>query len=168
MARRPVRSPARDNQLSFPLNQRVVVAGWKLLFLRHGPHQPDSTKSAEWNRGAYLVEGLAHCGACHTPRNKLGAEIKDQAFTGGEVEGWHAPALNSASPSPVPWTVEALQAYLKHGVADQHSISAGPMVEVVHGLSQVSDEAVRAIAAYTVSLDKRNDEERRRARAAAL
>ena len=74
MTREPVRAPARQNQLSFPFNQRPVIAGWKLLFLRPGAYRPDTTKSAEWNRGAYLVEGLAHCGACHTPRNALGAE----------------------------------------------------------------------------------------------
>src|SRR3989441_1398990 len=165
MTREPVRQENRRNSVPLP---RASVGIWKSRYFERGVFKPDPARSAEWNRGAYLVEGLGHCGACHTPRNKLGAEIKDQAFSGGEVEGWHAPALNSASPSPVPWTVEALQTYLKHSVADQHSISAGPMVEVVHGLSQVSDEAVRAIAAYTVSLDKRNDEERRRARAAAL
>src|SRR6202030_4406201 len=73
MTRPPVHAPARANQLSFPLDQRVVIAGWKLLFLRHGTYQPDTAQSAAWNRGAYLVEGLAHCGACHTPRNALGA-----------------------------------------------------------------------------------------------
>jgi mono/diheme cytochrome c family protein len=74
MTRPAVHAPTRANKLAFPLDQRFVVAGWKLLFLRRGTYQPDGTKSAEWNRGAYLVEGLAHCGACHTPRNALGAE----------------------------------------------------------------------------------------------
>src|ERR1700730_6334889 len=73
MTRQPVHAPARENQLAFPFDQRFVIAGWKLLFLRHGTYQPDPTRSAEWNRGAYLVEGLAHCGACHTPRNALRA-----------------------------------------------------------------------------------------------
>jgi len=165
MTREPVSQENRRNSVPLP---RASVGIWKSRYFERGVFKPDPARSAEWNRGAYLVEGLGHCGACHTPRNKLGAEEKDRAFAGGEVEGWHAPALNSASPSPVPWTVEAMQAYLRNGVADLHSISAGPMVEVVHGLSQVSDEAVRAIATYTVSLDKRNEEERRRAREAAL
>jgi mono/diheme cytochrome c family protein len=165
MTREPVRQENRRNSVPIP---RAAVGIWKSKYLERGRFQPDAGRSAEWNRGAYLVEGLAHCGACHTPRNSLGAEKKDQAFAGGEVEGWHAPALNSASPSPVPWTVEALQAYLRHGIADQHAMSAGPMVEVVHGLSQVSEDAVRAIAAYTVSLDKRDVQERERLRAAAL
>jgi mono/diheme cytochrome c family protein len=165
MTREPVRAENRRNTVPIP---RTFVGIWKSRYFERGVFKPDPARSAEWNRGAYLVEGLGHCGACHTPRNTLGAEEKNRAFAGGEVEGWHAPALDSASPSPVPWTVDRMQAYLRHGVADLHPISAGPMVEVVHGLSQVSDEAVRAIAAYTVSLDKRSEEERRRAREAAL
>src|SRR5215472_14294910 len=74
MTREPIHAPPRENQLSFPLNQRFVVAGWKLLFLHRDGFQADLARSVEWNRGAYLVEGLAHCGACHTPRNALGAE----------------------------------------------------------------------------------------------
>src|ERR1700731_3731225 len=97
MTRQPVRAAARANQLPFPLDQRFVIAGWKLLFLRRGTYQPDSTRSAEWNRGAYLVEGLAHCGACHTPRNALGAERANGAFSGGDVDNWHAYAINAQS-----------------------------------------------------------------------
>jgi mono/diheme cytochrome c family protein len=99
MTRQPVHAPARENQLSFPLDQRFVVAGWKLLFLRRGTYQPDSARSAEWNRGAYLVEGLAHCGACHTPRNLLGAERASAQFAGGDVDNWQAYAINGQSPS---------------------------------------------------------------------
>jgi mono/diheme cytochrome c family protein len=165
MTREPVSQENRRNSVPLP---RASVGVWKSRYFQPGRFKPDPARSAEWNRGAYLVEGLGHCGACHTPRNALGAERKDQAFAGAEVEGWHAPALNSASPSPVPWTVEAMQVYLRSGIADLHAMSAGPMVEVVQGLSQVSNEAVRAIATYTVSLDKRSDEERRRAREAAL
>jgi mono/diheme cytochrome c family protein len=165
MTREPVRQENRRNSVPLP---RASVGIWKSRYFERGVFKPDPARSAEWNRGAYLVEGLAHCGACHTPRNKLGAEEKNRAFAGGEVEGWHAPALDSTSPSPVPWTLEAMQAYLRRGVADMHAVSAGPMVEVLHGLSQVSDEALHAIATYTVSLDKRSEEERRRAREAAL
>ncbi len=148
MTRRPVRAPARDNQLSFPLNQRVVVAGWKLLFLRHGTHQPDGTKSAEWNRGAYLVEGLAHCGACHTPRNALGAERARAAFAGGDVDNWHAYAINGQSPAPVPWDAEALFEYLRQGWHPDHGVARGPMAQVVSNLSVVPESDVRAIAIY--------------------
>jgi mono/diheme cytochrome c family protein len=148
MTRQPVRAPARANRLLFPLDQRFVIAGWKLLFLRHGTWQPDSTKSAEWNRGAYLVEGLAHCGACHTPRNALGAERAAATFAGGDVDNWHAYAINAQSPAPVPWTADALFAYLRDGWHPEHGTARGPMAEVVGNLSDVPDGDVRAIATY--------------------
>ncbi len=148
MTREAVHAPARENQLSFPLNQRVVVVGWKLLFLHRGTYQPDATKSAEWNRGAYLVEGLAHCGACHTPRNALGAERASASFAGGEVDNWQAYALNAQSPSPVPWNAAALFAYLHRGWHPDHGTARGPMAEVVNNLSQVSKSDVRAMAIY--------------------
>ncbi|WP_249780783.1 cytochrome c [Bradyrhizobium sp. dw_78] len=148
MTRPPVHAPARDNQLSFPLDQRFVVAGWKLLFLRHGGYQPDGGRSAEWNRGAYLVEGLAHCGSCHTPRNGLGAERPDAQFAGGDVDNWHAYAINSQSPSPVPWNADTLFSYLRRGWDSDHGTARGPMAEVVSNLSSVSESDVRAIALY--------------------
>jgi mono/diheme cytochrome c family protein len=148
MTRPPVRAPERENQLSFPLNQRAMVAGWKLLYLRHGTYQVDATKSAEWNRGAYLVEGLAHCGACHTPRNVLGAERTHAAFAGADVDNWHAYAINSQSPAPVPWDAAALFQYLRQGWHPDHGVARGPMAEVVSNLSDVPESDVRAIATY--------------------
>jgi mono/diheme cytochrome c family protein len=148
MTRQPARAPARQNQLSFPLDQRFVIAGWKLLFLRHGTYQPDPAQSAEWNRGAYLVEGLAHCGACHTPRNALGAERKSAEFAGGDVENWHAYAINAQSPAPVPWNADALFAYLRDGWHPDHGVARGPMAQVVANLSAVPESDVRAIATY--------------------
>src|SRR5207237_141605 len=152
--REPVRHENRAHRVPIPV---AFVGVWKSRYFTPGVYQPDSSRSAEWNRGAYLVQGLGHCGACHTPRNAMGAERKDAAFAGGEAEGWHAPALNSASPSPVPWTLDALHEYLRHGMADLHAMSAGPMAEVVHDLAQVNEADVRAIAAYVVSLDTRGD-----------
>ena len=148
MTRPPVHAPAREIQLPFPLDQRVVVAGWKLLFLRRGSYQPDPTKSAEWNRGAYLVEGLAHCGACHTPRNGLGAERPNAAFAGGDVDNWQAFAINARSPAPIPWTADALFSYLRQGWQADHGTARGPMAEVVSNLSSVNESDVRAIATY--------------------
>jgi len=148
MTREPVRAPARENQLAFPLEHRVLVAGWKLLFLHRGAYRPDSTKSAEWNRGAYLVEGLAHCGACHTPRNALGAERASASFAGGDVDNWQAYPINAQSPSPVPWNAEALFAYLREGSHADHGTARGPMAQVVSNLSQVSSNDVHAIATY--------------------
>jgi len=148
MTRPPVRAPARENELSFPLDQRFVIAGWKLLFLRHGTYQPDSTQSAEWNRGAYLVEGLAHCGSCHTPRNALGAERASAQFAGGDVDNWHAYAINAQSLAPVPWDADALFAYLRDGWHPDHGVARGPMAEVVSNLSSVPQDDIRAIATY--------------------
>jgi mono/diheme cytochrome c family protein len=148
MTRPPVHAPAQANQLSFPLDQRLVIAGWKLLFLRRGSYRPDGTKSAEWNRGAYLVEGLAHCGACHTPRNGLGAERPDAQFAGGDVDNWRAYAINAQSEAPIPWDADALYAYLHQGWHSDHGTARGPMAEVVSNLSSVSESDVRAIAIY--------------------
>jgi mono/diheme cytochrome c family protein len=148
MTRETVRAPARANELPFPLDQRFVIAGWKLLFLRRGTYQPDPTKSAEWNRGAYLAEGLAHCGACHTPRNALGAERANVQFAGGDVENWHAYAINAQSPAPVPWDADALFAYLRDGWHPDHGGARGPMALVVSNLSEVPDSDIRAIATY--------------------
>jgi mono/diheme cytochrome c family protein len=148
MTRQAVHAPPRANQLSFPYDQRFVIAGWKLLFLRRGNYQPESTQSAEWNRGAYLVEGLAHCGSCHTPRNALGAERGAKQFAGGDVENWHAYAINAQSPSPVPWTADALSTYLRSGWHPDHGVARGPMAEVVSNLSMVPESDVRAIATY--------------------
>jgi mono/diheme cytochrome c family protein len=168
MTRQPVHAPARDNQLSFPFNQRPLVAGWKLLFLRRDSHQTDGTKSAEWNRGAYLVEGLAHCGSCHTPRNALGAERVNASFAGGEVDNWHAYALNERSQAPVPWDADALYAYLRHGWHADHGTARGPMAEVVSNLSAVPDSDVRAIAIYMADISGAPTPERKRRSEAVL
>jgi mono/diheme cytochrome c family protein len=93
MSRDPVEARAPANALPFPINVRLVLAGWKLLFLRQTRLDPDPSRDQAWNRGRYLVEGLGHCGACHTPRNLMGAEEKSRAFEGGEAEGWRAYAL---------------------------------------------------------------------------
>ncbi|HVX78676.1 MAG TPA: cytochrome c [Bradyrhizobium sp.] len=148
MTRQPVHAPARDNRLAFPLDQRFMVAGWKLLFLRRDNFHPDNSKSAEWNRGAYLVQGLAHCGSCHTPRNILGAEQSTAQFGGGDVDDWQAYPINAQSPSPVPWTADALFAYLRQGWDPDHGTARGPMAEVVSNLSSVNESDVRAIATY--------------------
>ncbi len=120
MTRAPVTAPPCRTICHSRSAGGPVLAVWKLLYLRHDAFKPDASQSADWNRGGYLVEGLAHCGACHTPRNAEGAEKRDQKFAGGSSEGWNAPALNAASPAPLPWTAEQLFAYLRHGVDDQH------------------------------------------------
>jgi mono/diheme cytochrome c family protein len=148
MTRPPVRAPALENSLTFPLNHRVLIAGWKLLNLKEGEFRPDLSKGADWNRGAYLAEGLGHCGACHTPRDSVGAERRDKHFSGGEVEGWVAYAINEHSPAPVPWTADSLQFYLSHGWHAEHGISRGPMAPVTTNLGEIAQEDVRAMAVY--------------------
>ena len=151
MTRQPVEATAPRNDLFFPLNIRPLVAAWDMLFLKEGPYQPDPAQSAEWNRGAYLAEGLGHCGACHTPRNPLGAERRAQAYSGGEAEGWVAYAINSQSPAPIPWTKDDLAFYLRHGFHPAHGISRGPMAEVTGNLAGLPDADVAAIATYIQS-----------------
>jgi mono/diheme cytochrome c family protein len=152
MTRDPVRAGTPPNELPFPFNIRSLIGAWKALYFERGVFRPDATQSAEWNRGAYLVQGLGHCGACHTPRKFLGAEKKRDDQAGGESEGWHAPALNAASPAPVPWTAEQLYRYLRTGLDDQHAIAAGPMEPVVRNLAAVPEQHVRAIATYLAAL----------------
>ena len=168
MTRQPVRAVAPENRLSFPLNQRVAVAGWKLLFLRRETFTPDPAKSAGWNRGAYLVEGLAHCGACHTPRNALGAERLNAVFAGGDVENWKAFAINAQSPAPVPWDADALYAYLRDGSHPDHGTARGPMAEVVRNLSAVPSGDVRAIAVYMADVFGAPTPDRKRQDEAAI
>ena len=152
VTREPVHSVPPANKLPFPYNIRPLLAGWKLLFLQRGPGGDNATKSTEWNRGLYLVEGAAHCGACHTPRNFIGAEKKSRAFAGGVTEGWDAPALNSSSPAPKVWTADQLFTYLRTGWQAQHGGAAGPMASVTKNLSGVSENDIRAIATYIASL----------------
>jgi nicotinate dehydrogenase subunit B len=147
-----VRAETPKSELKFPFSIRPLMAGWNALFHDPAPYQPVAGRSAEWNRGAYLVNGLGHCGACHTPRNALGAERGGPAFLSGAlVDGWEAPALTALSKAPVPWDAAALYGYLRHGHSPQHGAAAGPMAEVVRELAAVSDEDVRAMATYLAS-----------------
>lgn len=152
MTRQPVRAEAPPNDLRFPFNMRFMVAGWKLLFFRPGVFQPDSRHDGEWNRGAYLVEGLSHCGGCHTPRNRLGAEQRKEHYDGGEAEGWTGYALNANSPSPVPWDKDALLHYLRNGWHAEHGAARGPMAPVVDNLRALPDEDLSAIATYIADI----------------
>lgn len=151
MTRRPVETYQLDNDLPFPLGERWLLRFWNLLFFDKSPFRPDPQHNAEWNRGAYLVTGLGHCGDCHTPRNRLGGERSGAALAGGEAEGWTAPALNAASPAPVAWDAAHLFLYLRQGWDVQHGAAAGPMREVVAGLAQTDAADVHAIAAYLAS-----------------
>ena len=152
MTRLPARAATPAPSLPFPLNVRAVMAGWNLLFFRPGAYAPDPQHDADWNRGAYLVEGLGHCGACHTPHGALGQEEAGRRLAGGVAEGWNAYALNAASPAPVHWTVDALAFYLRHGWQAVHGVSRGPMTLVTANLGSVPEAEARAMAVYLVSL----------------
>lgn len=153
MAQPPVQHAPPKTTLPFPLDQRRLVAGWNWLFHDARPFAADPARSAQWNRGKYLVDGAGHCGACHTPRNALGAEQGGRAYlAGGEAEGWVAPPLVASAASPVPWTEGALFDYLRTGFSAQHGVAAGPMAPVVAGLASLPESDVRAIAHYLASL----------------
>jgi mono/diheme cytochrome c family protein len=157
MTRTPVHAPAQANGIPFPFNIRYLQAGWKLLFFRPGRFEPDVTKNAEWNRGAYLAQGLSHCGACHTPRNLLGAEKPGNAYGGAVIDNWVAPPLTAANPAPAPWTREELYDYLRTGTSVLHGAAAGPMFPVIQGLAALPDSDIRAIATYLADVDKAAD-----------
>ncbi|MNK26864.1 Nicotinate dehydrogenase subunit B [compost metagenome] len=149
-----VRAETPKSELKFPFSLRPLMAGWNALFHDPAPLPPVPTQSAEWNRGAYLVNGLGHCGACHTPRNALGAEQGGSAFlSGAMVDGWEAPALTQLSKAAVPWDTDALYRYLRNGHSPRHGIAGGPMAEVVRELAQVPDADVRAMAVYLGSFN---------------
>jgi mono/diheme cytochrome c family protein len=149
----PVRNTAPPPQLRFPLNYRVVMRGWNWLFFRPGTFEKNPQKGDEWNRGAYLVEGAAHCGGCHTPKNMFGADKRGQAFGGGPVQGWFAPRLDNATRSGLKsWSVDDIAEYLQSG-RNGRSHAGKLMAEVVvNSTSKMSDADVRAIAVYLKDL----------------
>jgi nicotinate dehydrogenase subunit B len=153
MAQPAVRAETPPNALAFPFNQRPLMAGWNALFHNSATFQPDPAKSETWNRGAYLVEGLGHCSACHSPRNALGAEVPGAHLAGGFAEGWEAPALTSLSRAPIPWIEDELYAYLRTGESRFHGVAAGPMAPVVKELGALPDSDIRAMAVYLASFN---------------
>jgi nicotinate dehydrogenase subunit B len=154
MTQAPVHAPTPETKLAFPFNMRPLLAAWNAMFHSSGAMISDPSKSAEWNRGAYLVESVGHCGACHTPRNALGGERTGAAhLAGGNAEGWDAPALTSLSQSPIPWSEDELYAYLRTGQSRYHGVAAGPMAPVVQQLAAVPDSDVRAMAVYLASMN---------------
>lgn len=149
MSLEPVDAQAPENDLTFPFNVRLLQAGWKLLFFEPGIKPPERNKSDDWNRGEYLAEGLAHCSACHTPRNTFGAENQAQDYDGAMVNNWYAPALSAGNSLPLAWTESELYTYLREGASTYHGVALGSMAEVVHqGLGVVDDSDIRALATY--------------------
>ncbi|WP_199030927.1 cytochrome c [Ralstonia sp. ASV6] len=136
--------------LAFPFNQRWLMMGWNLLFLDRGPFMPVEGKDAQWNRGKYLVDTLAHCGACHTPRNVLMAEKRSLAFSGGQVGPWRAPNITSDPVSGIGvWSVDDLVQYMRSGAVEGKGQAAGGMAEAIqNSLQYLSTEDLTAIATY--------------------
>jgi mono/diheme cytochrome c family protein len=149
----PFRNETPPPELRFPLNYRVLMRAWNYLFFRPGIFDPDQRKGTEWNRGRYLVEGLGHCGGCHTPKNIFGADKRDRAFSGSLVQGWFAPRLDSAERSGLKsWSVDDVAEYLQSG-RNGKSHADGLMAEVIlNSTSKMSDADVRAMAVYLKSL----------------
>ena len=151
----PVRQANRPHELRFPYSNRSLIIGWRTLFFREGEYKPDTTKSADWNRGAYLVEGLGHCGMCHTAINALGGSSESQAFEGGLIpmQNWYAPSLTSNKEAGLgDWSIEEISQLLRTGISSRAAVY-GPMAEVVYNsLQYLSDDDTRAMAVYLKSL----------------
>ncbi|EJF89423.1 cytochrome c [Bartonella tamiae] len=145
----PVKKDSAKNELTFPFNIRPLVMGWNTLFLDKNGFTPDTDQSNEWNRGAYLVEGLAHCGMCHTPKNILGADKKEQAFQGEILQGWYAPEITGNTYSGLGgWDKDDVVEYLKTG-GSKHAFAAGPMGEAIEkSLQHLNHEDLRAMVTY--------------------
>jgi mono/diheme cytochrome c family protein len=152
MTRRAKDQPPTPNRLIPPTNFRPLIGAWKALFFHPGRFAPTPDKTAEFNRGAYLVQSLGHCGACHTPHNWLGAEKTELPLDGGYQEGWYAPPLNRLSPASVAWTPERMYRYLRTGIDTDHAAAAGPMGSVVRELARAPEADVRALSVYLASV----------------
>jgi mono/diheme cytochrome c family protein len=150
----PVRAAAPANTLTFPFNQRWAMGFWSALFNPDTRFEPDTSKSPEWNRGAYLAEALAHCGECHTPRNLAFALDNRKKFAGAVTAGWRAFNISSDKTTGVgAWRDDDLVSYLSIGHAAGHGTAAGPMGEAVdHSLSQMAPDDIRAVVAYLRSV----------------
>ena len=150
----PVRATPPANTLSFPFNQRWAMMFWSAVFNPDTRFAPDTSKSPEWNRGAYLAEALAHCGECHTPRNLAFALDNRRKFGGAITAGWRAFNISSDKSTGVGgWRDEDLVSYLSVGHATGHGSASGPMGEAVdHSFSRLAPEDIRAIVAYLRSV----------------
>jgi mono/diheme cytochrome c family protein len=145
----PVQNMVIANQLPFPLNIRLAMLFWNGLNFTPGRYQANPQKSAEWNRGAYIVEGPGHCGTCHTPKTLLGGDKTGTPLAGATLQGWFAPNITTNSHRGIGgWSKDDLAQYLKTGT-NNWTLASGPMAEAVsHSTSQMTDEDIAAIATY--------------------
>jgi mono/diheme cytochrome c family protein len=151
----PVKLQNRPHDLKFPYNNRSLILGWRTLFFTEGEFKPDTSKSEEWNRGAYLVQGLGHCGMCHTAINALGGSSESAAFEGGLIpmQNWYAPSLTSNKEGGLgDWSIDDISDLLRTGISKRGAVY-GPMAEVTYNSLQYMTEAdTRAMAVYLKSL----------------
>jgi mono/diheme cytochrome c family protein len=154
-----VRNAVKSNQLPFPFDIRASMLAWNMLFFTPGEFKPVAGKSEEWNRGAYLVDGLGHCGACHTAKNFLGGDKASKAYQGGILQGWYAPNITDDKRTGLGgWSVEDIAEYLKTG-HNRIAAASGPMAEVVSDSMQwMTDADLKAIAVYLKDLPGQNQE----------
>jgi mono/diheme cytochrome c family protein len=152
----PMRSAAPANTLVFPFNQRWSMMFWSALFNPDTRFMPDSARSPEWNRGAYLAEALAHCGECHTPRNLAFALDNRRKYAGAVAAGWRAYNITSDKATGVGgWSDDDIAAYLTTGHANGHGAASGPMGEAVdRSFSTFAPEDIRAVVAYVRSVPR--------------
>jgi mono/diheme cytochrome c family protein len=155
-----VRNPVNPNQLPFPFNIRASLIGWNTLFFTPGTFQPNPNKSAEWNRGAYLAEGLTHCGMCHTPKNFLGGDKTSESLRGYALQGWFAPEITNNSRQGLgDWSVDEIATYLKTG-HNSSSAATGLMSEMVtRSSSHMTDADLKAIAIYLKDRSSQNEDQ---------
>jgi mono/diheme cytochrome c family protein len=150
---KPVHAPRPPNKLAFPFNVRAGLAVWDELFLHEGTFTPDPSKSAEVNRGAYIVEGLGHCGECHNGRNLLGDTAMAEPLGGGPIQHWYAPNITSDVRDGIgKYSDDQVFSFLKTGVSPGMGVAAGPMSETIHdSLRKLTDADLHAIVAYLKS-----------------
>jgi mono/diheme cytochrome c family protein len=155
---KPVGTRAPSNSLLFPFNQRPVMRAWKLLFLTSRPFTPDNSRSPTWNRGAYLVEGLAHCGECHTPRNLMFARKQGKALAGGDVDGWKAWNITSDPDTGIGrWSDADIARYLSTGHANGHGAAAAGMRQAIDlSFSKLTAADIHAMVIYLRSVPARS------------
>jgi mono/diheme cytochrome c family protein len=151
----PVARQNRPHELRFPYNNRSLLIGWRTLYFQEGEYQPDKSKSVEWNRGAYLVQGLGHCSMCHSPINALGGSSAAKEFQGGLIpmQNWYAPSLTSNKEAGLgEWEIKDIIDLLQTGVS-RRGVVFGPMAEVTYNsLQHLNDADIRAMAVYLKSL----------------
>ncbi len=147
---KPVRQVTKKNEMKFPFNVRIGIAGWQAMYLKKARYVRDTSQSADWNRGAYLVQSLGHCEACHSPTNIAMAPKKGQALQGNVVDHWFAPDISGGQFSSIKdWDQQQIATLLKTGHNDKNQAVVGPMQETVDlGTSKMSDIDLNAIAVY--------------------